>query len=129
VGTIFRYLNYHYRTERTLKVVGANTEDSTGADPACRCSDGDDGPVLPDPEEQERVKRHVGKLRDEKLQNDAFILKKLNASLASYKEVLGDVASQNEVMHMPSFWCIGVLIYSLVTARRRTTATDRRPSK
>ncbi|KAJ7287499.1 hypothetical protein C8J57DRAFT_1284085 [Mycena rebaudengoi] len=58
--------------------------------------DGDDGPVLPDPEEQERVKRHVGKLRDEKLQNDAFILKKLNASLASYKEVLGDVASQNE---------------------------------
>ncbi|KAJ7096287.1 hypothetical protein C8R44DRAFT_835132 [Mycena epipterygia] len=48
------------------------------------------------PEELERIKKHTGKLRDEKLQNDAFILKKLNASLASFHDALGDVGSQNE---------------------------------
>ncbi|KAJ7462342.1 hypothetical protein B0H11DRAFT_107803 [Mycena galericulata] len=49
-----------------------------------------------DPEEVEKIKKHSGKLRDEKLQNDVFILKKLNASLKSFNDALGDVGSQNE---------------------------------
>ncbi|KAJ6586957.1 hypothetical protein DFH09DRAFT_1142095 [Mycena vulgaris] len=59
-------------------------------------AENNNGPVLRDPEELERIRKHSSKLRDDKLQNDAFILKKLNASLASFNEALGDVGSQNE---------------------------------
>ncbi|KAJ6593934.1 hypothetical protein B0H19DRAFT_1092927 [Mycena capillaripes] len=55
-----------------------------------------DGAVLRDPEELERIKKHTSKLRDEKLQNDVFVLKKLNAALTSFSDALGDVGSQNE---------------------------------
>ncbi|KAJ6625612.1 hypothetical protein B0H10DRAFT_2161840 [Mycena sp. CBHHK59/15] len=51
-----------------------------------------------DPEELEKVKRHTSKLRDEKLQNDAFILKKLNASLVSFHDALGDVEVRNALV-------------------------------
>ncbi|KAF7361863.1 Sphingosine-1-phosphate phosphatase [Mycena venus] len=51
---------------------------------------------LRDPEELERIKKHTSKLRDEKLQNDAFVLKKLNAALSSFNDALGDVGSQSE---------------------------------
>ncbi|KAJ7770211.1 hypothetical protein DFH07DRAFT_806088 [Mycena maculata] len=50
------------------------------------------------PEEAERIKKHSGKLRAEKLQNDAFNLKKLNAHLKSFNDALGDVGSQNETL-------------------------------
>ncbi|KAJ7132755.1 hypothetical protein C8R43DRAFT_1089701 [Mycena crocata] len=52
--------------------------------------------TIRDPEELERNKKHTRKLRDEKLQNDAFILKKMNASLASFNDALSEVGSQNE---------------------------------
>ncbi|KAJ7924847.1 hypothetical protein B0H13DRAFT_1976337, partial [Mycena leptocephala] len=61
-----------------------------------RGGENDDGPFSSDPEELERIKRHTGKLRDEKLQNDAFVLKKLNAALISFNDALGDIGSQNE---------------------------------
>ncbi|KAJ6499268.1 hypothetical protein C8R45DRAFT_981732 [Mycena sanguinolenta] len=48
------------------------------------------------PEDLEKISKHNSKLRDEKLQNDAFVLKKLNAALSSFNEVLGDVGSQND---------------------------------
>lgn len=54
--------------------------------------------ALENPEDLERIKKHTGRLRDEKLQNDAFVLKKLNATLSSFNDALGDVGSQNEVM-------------------------------
>ncbi|KAJ7869577.1 hypothetical protein B0H14DRAFT_2727130 [Mycena olivaceomarginata] len=41
-------------------------------------------------------KRPAGGVRDEKLQNDAILLKKLNSALTSFTNALGDVASQNE---------------------------------
>jgi hypothetical protein len=43
-------------------------------------------------------KRPAGGVRDEKLQNDAILLKKLNSALTSFTNALGDVASQNEVI-------------------------------
>ncbi|KAJ7901867.1 hypothetical protein B0H14DRAFT_2668942 [Mycena olivaceomarginata] len=52
--------------------------------------------ALENPEDLERIKKHTGRLRDEKLQNDAFVLKKLNATLSSFNDALGDVGSQNE---------------------------------
>ncbi|KAJ6501435.1 hypothetical protein C8R47DRAFT_1107364, partial [Mycena vitilis] len=52
--------------------------------------------ALRDPEEVERIEKHASKLRDEKLQTDAFVLKKLNAALTSFSDALGDVGSQNE---------------------------------
>ncbi|KAJ7811335.1 hypothetical protein B0H14DRAFT_2860281 [Mycena olivaceomarginata] len=41
-------------------------------------------------------KRSAGVVRNEKLQNDAILLKKLNSALTSFTNALGDVASQNE---------------------------------
>ncbi|KAK7057162.1 sphingosine-1-phosphate phosphatase [Favolaschia claudopus] len=49
-----------------------------------------------DPAELERAKRHGGRSREEKLQNDLLVLKKLNAALSSFNDALGDVGSQNE---------------------------------
>ncbi|KAF8210308.1 hypothetical protein K438DRAFT_1903871 [Mycena galopus ATCC 62051] len=51
---------------------------------------------LRSPEELDKISKHTTKLRDEKLQNDAFVLKKLNAVLSSFNDALGDVGSQNE---------------------------------
>ncbi|KAJ7852195.1 hypothetical protein B0H14DRAFT_2760274 [Mycena olivaceomarginata] len=41
-------------------------------------------------------KRPAGGVRDEKLQKDAILLKKLNSALTSFTNALGDVAFQNE---------------------------------
>jgi len=48
-------------------------------------------------EDAERSKRHAAKLREDKLQSDIFILKKLNASFALFNEALEDTGSANEV--------------------------------
>jgi len=48
-------------------------------------------------EDTEKSRRLAAKLREEKLQSDAFILKKLNASLALFNETLSDTESANEV--------------------------------
>jgi hypothetical protein len=50
-----------------------------------------------DSEKAEQGKRHDAKLRDEKLQSDIFILKKLNASFALFNEALQDAGSANHV--------------------------------
>ncbi|KAJ7703161.1 hypothetical protein B0H17DRAFT_1041993 [Mycena rosella] len=59
-------------------------------------AENDNTALLRDLQELERIPKHSSKLRDDKLQNDAFILKKLNASLAAFSDALGDVGSQNE---------------------------------
>jgi len=55
--------------------------------------EGSDG----DSEKAEQEKRHAAKLREEKLQSDIFILKKLNASFALFGEALQDTGSANQV--------------------------------
>jgi hypothetical protein len=42
-------------------------------------------------------KRQVAKVREEKLQRDLFILKKLNSSFAAFNEVLKDTQTGTEV--------------------------------
>jgi hypothetical protein len=48
-------------------------------------------------EDSEQEKRHLAKVREEKLQSDIFILKKLNASFALFNEALHDAGSANQV--------------------------------
>lgn len=47
-------------------------------------------------ENAEQEKRRTAKLREEKLQSDIFILKKLNASFALFNEALQDTGSANQ---------------------------------
>jgi len=47
--------------------------------------------------EEEDKRKQAAKLREEKLQSDVFILKKLNASFEMFKEALEDTGSANEV--------------------------------
>ncbi|KAF5393278.1 hypothetical protein D9757_000609 [Collybiopsis confluens] len=47
-------------------------------------------------EEREQAVRIKAKLREEKLQNDLFVLRKLNAAFSSFSEALDDVGSANE---------------------------------
>ncbi|KAF5385831.1 hypothetical protein D9615_002246 [Tricholomella constricta] len=49
-----------------------------------------------DEEKVEQNKRHAAKLREEKLQSDIFILRKLNASFAMFNEALRDTGSANQ---------------------------------
>ena len=48
-------------------------------------------------EDAEQEKRHLAKVREEKLQSDIFILKKLNTSFALFNEALHDTGSANQV--------------------------------
>jgi len=45
----------------------------------------------------EQDKRHAARLREEKLQSDIFILKKLNSSFALFNDALQDTRSANQV--------------------------------
>jgi hypothetical protein len=58
---------------------------------------GDIDDVRQDDPDPEKAKRLAGTLREEKLQSDAFILKKLNASFALFNEALAKTGSANEV--------------------------------
>jgi len=55
-----------------------------------------------DPEEpvvqESQSQRHSAKAREEKLQSDIFILKKLNASFELFNEALQDTGSANQVL-------------------------------
>ncbi|KAJ7072298.1 hypothetical protein C8F01DRAFT_1103315 [Mycena amicta] len=44
----------------------------------------------------EGPRKESGKRREEKLRDDVFVLRKLNAALSSFNDALGDVGSQNE---------------------------------
>ena len=57
-------------------------------------------------EKTEQEKRQAAKLREEKLQSDIFILKKLNTSFALFNEVLQDTGSANQVRSL----CIYIYI-------------------
>jgi hypothetical protein len=48
-------------------------------------------------DDTEKTKRNETKLREEKLQSDLFILKKLNASFAMFHEALDAAGSANQV--------------------------------
>ncbi|RDB24853.1 hypothetical protein Hypma_007900 [Hypsizygus marmoreus] len=56
----------------------------------------DDDEEYDDPEHAEQEKRRVAKVREEKLQSDVFILRKLNASFALFNEALQDTGSANQ---------------------------------
>ena len=47
----------------------------------------------------QQSQRHSAKVREEKLQNDIFILRKLNASFELFNEALHDTDSANKVLH------------------------------
>lgn len=49
------------------------------------------------PEDDEQAERQAAKAREEKLQRDLFILRKLNSSFAAYTEVLKDTKTATEV--------------------------------
>ena len=51
-------------------------------------------------ENDEQIKRQTAKAREEKLQRDLFILKKLNTSFAAFNEVLKDTQTGTEVCFM-----------------------------
>lgn len=56
-----------------------------------------------DPEESDELaaqqsQRHSAKAREEKLQSDIFILRKLNASFELFNEALQDTGSANKVI-------------------------------
>jgi hypothetical protein len=51
-------------------------------------------------EDLEKDKRLATKLREEKLQSDIFILKKLNAAFASFHNALDDTGSSNEARYI-----------------------------
>lgn len=56
------------------------------------------------PEVDEHTKRQAAKAREEKLQRDLFILKKLNSSFATFNQVLKDTQTGTEVcFRMTSF--------------------------
>jgi hypothetical protein len=56
--------------------------------------DGEGGADLADG--KEKAARLASKMREEKLQSDIFILKKLNAAFASFRKALSDTESANE---------------------------------
>ncbi len=49
------------------------------------------------PEDMEKVKRMAAKTREEKLQSDLFVLRKLNGAFEVYKEALRETKSSTEV--------------------------------
>lgn len=49
------------------------------------------------PQNDEQTKRRAAKLREEKLQRDLFILKKLNSSFALFNDALQDTKTGTEV--------------------------------
>ncbi|KAG6911142.1 hypothetical protein DXG01_003882 [Tephrocybe rancida] len=58
--------------------------------------DADVGDAVSDDEEIQKNERYTKKLREDKLQSDIFILRKLNASFASFNEALHDTGSANQ---------------------------------
>jgi hypothetical protein len=113
-------LNCHFRTGQWLKEVKLRIISFRHSDASVLGGENDDGPFSSDPEELERIKRHTGKLRDEKLQNDAFVLKKLNAALISFNDALGDIGSQNEVLCRTPSHSQGASNSFFCSARRST---------
>ncbi|KAJ3790769.1 hypothetical protein GGU10DRAFT_414097 [Lentinula aff. detonsa] len=53
-------------------------------------------------EEREQAKRTKAKLREDKLQSDAFVLRKLNAAFSSFNEALDGVGDANEARPLMS---------------------------
>lgn len=82
--------------------------------------DGEDD--VDDVEQSEQEKRLAAKVREEKLQSDIFILKKLNASFATFHEALQDTGSANQVRMSRLFWFI--LRSDAFVARCRAIRTD-----
>ena len=73
-------------------------------------SDDEGGGVKGD-EDVEGMSKQAMKDREEKLQSDLFILKKLNASFLVFREALDDTSSANEVS---SLLCVWLLSYPVI---------------
>jgi hypothetical protein len=61
------------------------------------------GDQVEKPENDEQTKRQAAKAREEKLQRDLFILKKLNTSFAAFNEVLKDTQTGTEASFVFNF--------------------------
>ena len=72
----------------------------------------------------EKAKRLAARLREEKLQSDAFILKKLNASFALFNEALSKTESANEVRNFSNQLLISNLIGRHQCLAARLEQTD-----
>ncbi|KAJ3762400.1 hypothetical protein EV360DRAFT_92451 [Lentinula raphanica] len=55
-----------------------------------------DDDALSNAEEREQIKRTKAKLREDKLQSDIFVLRKLNAAFSSFNDALDGVGDANE---------------------------------
>lgn len=75
------------------------------------------------PQSDEQTKHQAAKLREEKLQRDLFILKKLNSSFALFNEALKDTKTGTEVCYS-MFTSFSVLIYSQKVARQLENTND-----
>lgn len=79
-------------------------EHADGSAPEDEEADGEEGG--PDqtmrPEDVEKAQRAAAKTREEKLQSDLYILKKLNGALNVYKAALRETKSGTEVGFIPS---------------------------
>jgi hypothetical protein len=56
----------------------------------------EDGIPSPTPEERQMATREAARVREEKLESDKFMLQKLNASFAAWREALDESASVNQ---------------------------------
>jgi len=68
-----------------------------GADAEQREGDGEGEELEGGGEDEERRTRLAAKVREEKLQNDLFVLRKLNATFASYNQALKETQSGTQV--------------------------------
>ena len=75
------------------------------------------------PRSDEQFKRQAAKLREEKLQRDLFILKKLNSSFALFNEALKDTKTGTEVCYLMLI-SFSILIYSQRVARQLENTND-----
>ncbi|KAJ3775046.1 hypothetical protein FB446DRAFT_726585 [Lentinula raphanica] len=71
-----------------------NNEDGEGETTQRQINIDDD--ALSNAEEREQIKRTKAKLREDKLQSDIFVLRKLNAAFSSFNDALDGVGDANE---------------------------------
>ena len=89
----------------------AQPNSPTGADESAVADEDDDAQVFGEdaadqtmrPEDIEKAQRVAAKTREEKLQNDLFALRKINAAFDAYKETLRNTQSFTDVSDL-SLW-------------------------
>jgi hypothetical protein len=83
------------------------------------------GEELSDSEDSRKVEQQASKNREDKLQSDIFILKKLNASFELFNQALHETGSANDVRSQINIYFQHVHSSSLCLACSRSARTDR----